>query len=397
MDTFIEHINKYLETTRLAKSTQKSIIKYTTKFANSFGEEIFKNRTITRNQILEYIQNVENSTKIQTTTRSETRPQANAKSTTLNCIHALNTVIDSNYFSDLGTKHISAYDIKTDINHFPTVIKDVFSTDELRKIRDSEKTVFENLIIQILITTGMRVGGLCNLKINGVYSGKVPLSSGETIEEKGKKKFTFPILEPLHNALIEYEKKNTIFSECSDYYLLSLKNKRICSFKINNIVKEVCNRAEVKGPHVHPHAFRKTVVSRLMSCNTLDHASKYIGHSGTKITSKHYWTTDPSHLVKEMNIPWFCGMDNESNKSSSTLCTEHMIAIGNFIATCEKSIYLASILNQILDEDQLQIIKKMWTDEKKKELSMRTQLALCNIENATTNQIVNASSTLSLN
>lgn len=63
MDTFIEYMNKYFESTKLAQSTKKALMKSINKFARSVDEKILKIKNISRNQMLEYIQNIENTTK----------------------------------------------------------------------------------------------------------------------------------------------------------------------------------------------------------------------------------------------------------------------------------------------------------------------------------------------
>ena len=70
-------------------------------------------------------------------------------------------------------------------------------------------------------------------------------------------------------------------------------------------INTICNNAGVIGSHVHPHAFRKTVVINLMKLgNSIDTVSKFIGHSSPNTTRNSYWVETNSDLTDNMIIPW---------------------------------------------------------------------------------------------
>ena len=57
--------------------------------------------------------------------------------------------------------------------------------------------------------------------------------------------------------------------------------------------------------HMHPHAFRHTLVNKLMSTgNDMTKISRYIGHSSSHTTEKYYWTSTITEVASSMNIPW---------------------------------------------------------------------------------------------
>jgi len=73
----------------------------------------------------------------------------------------------------------------------------------------------------------------------------------------------------------------------------------ISIFKLNSkaaiCVKlhDIADKCGIKGMHVHPHAFRHTIVNNLMTCgNKLENVSRFIGHSSVSTTETYYWTTD---------------------------------------------------------------------------------------------------------
>lgn len=55
------------------------------------------------------------------------------------------------------------------------------------------------------------------------------------------------------------------------------------------VCRRIFRRADVNGPHVHPHTFRHTVI-RLLYMNgvTMERIAKWIGHSSAAITSDTY-------------------------------------------------------------------------------------------------------------
>jgi len=55
--------------------------------------------------------------------------------------------------------------------------RDYFTDEELEKIADSYKNDLERLIIAILLSTGIRLGGLRNLKVKNVYDDKLNVKS----------------------------------------------------------------------------------------------------------------------------------------------------------------------------------------------------------------------------
>ena len=56
--------------------------------------------------------------------------------------------------------------------------------------------------------------------------------------------------------------------------------------------------------HVHPHAFRHTLVCNLMGAgNSLEAVSKYMGHKSVGTTNAHYWVTTVEDLHKKIINP----------------------------------------------------------------------------------------------
>jgi len=75
------------------------------------------------------------------------------------------------------------------------------------------------------------------------------------------------------------------------------------------------SEAGIFGVRVHPHAFRHTIVGKLMDAgNSLEVVSKFMGHSNTNTTAKHYWLSDIDKLCKNMRNPFTGSFSSEAEK-----------------------------------------------------------------------------------
>lgn len=141
---------------------------------------------------------------------------------------------------------------------------------------------------------------------------------------------------------------------------------------IANMIKEICKRAGINGDHIHPHAIRKTVVINLMSeGNTLDSVAKFIGHSSSSVTAKHYWTPTQNDLIKTMNLSWLVGnsINDLSESSSSSGNTNQMNKIATMIIEGVKAKKRLEHAISLLSREQLNKMETMWNDDVEEEVS----------------------------
>lgn len=369
---FVNLIVENMKKNNISELTIKGYIHALTKLTDYIDIEHINNKSLTRNELIFGIQKIEDSFGTERkTTKMSTRP-TDIWRTTDDALGLSKYIIQTNYLPNLGSRNI----IHNELNIKPKnieLIRDHFTPDELELIANVKKSFTESLIFCIFLTTGIRVGGLFNLCVKNVYDDNLnPLTVGETIE-KGKKIRSFYIFDILRKELLNYskEKKNILLSP--EHYIFPSRHMASCTqhlstCTINSIIKNVSNRAGVYGEHTHCHALRKTVVTNLMrGSNTLEQIAKFIGHNDPSTTAIHYWDEDPLQLAKNMNIPWVT-MKNSSTYSNNSIESEQIIILTNEIINCEKNRYLKKKLEELLDDDQREKIKNMWTLEMKKQL-----------------------------
>jgi len=81
--------------------------------------------------------------------------------------------------------------------------------------------------------------------------------------------------------------------------------KPIVGGSLQQVLTRYANAAGITQVRVHPHAFRHTIVGKLMDAgNKLEVVSKFMGHKSVQTTSQHYWLADIEKLCETMNNPF---------------------------------------------------------------------------------------------
>jgi integrase/recombinase XerD len=201
---------------------------------------------------------------------------------------------------------------KKTIHHFKNTKIDYdqhrIPKEELELMYESSKyNLRDHAIFLIMITTGMRAHGVSNIKLCNIctfINNNITINkTGRTIE-KGNKWFTFSICENLSNILHKYistERKS------NSSYLFSGRGEDIgiSTNRINSIIKNIANKAGIKGPHIHAHSIRHSYAHILLeSGNKPEMVSKLLGHSNTQTTEQYYLKESAVEVAKRANIPW---------------------------------------------------------------------------------------------
>ncbi len=168
----------------------------------------------------------------------------------------------------------------------------------------------KKLMYTILFTTGMRVGGLANIKVknvatlnDGTWTSK---NIGNTIE-KGNKLRTFPISELVKPHLIDWL-KNYREITTSPYLFPSIKscNRPMQTNVFQNIFKQIATRAKITGTNAHIHAIRHTVGFLMSELeNNIEAVAKFLDHSSPATTQKYYVKYSCKENMNRMSVPWF--------------------------------------------------------------------------------------------
>ena len=198
-----------------------------------------------------------------------------------------------------------------------------FTVKEIEAIKANCITTFDNLFFYLLFTTGMRIGGLCNIKIKNIANNENNiwkiLEIGRTIE-KGKKVRSFPISHLVTPYLIKWLSEEKILTESP--YLFPSKtiiDKPLSTNTFRIRFKEICKNANIIGEHAHIHSIRHTVA--FMMCemgNDIDRVSKFLGHSSSKITREFYVKDSCEENMQKLEVPWF--QKEKQNKPTVPNC-----------------------------------------------------------------------------
>jgi integrase len=380
----IDKFNKYLDTTNLAYSTKKNVLYH---LSHTFIplKEYFINDNITRQIILDRIQYIENNSNNEINTKVQDYVNQ-LSSTALFSINTFNKLIQSEIISSIkDIKLFRAQEIHIKERNINILEKDYFSEKEIEDLNNTITDVREKLILTIFLSTGLRRGGLLNLKVGGVFDDTFNvLTIGKTIEKKYNKLRKFTIFLPLKQALENYKNSkiygkiitnldNSLFPQISENTTFKYDMKKPFGVNyFNKIISNIFNNANITGHHTHCHAFRKTLVVKLMNeGNSLDNIAKFIGHSSSFITAKHYWVPNQQDLLKNMNMQWMLGENNLKNLDQRTLSylsnkslqlEKLKIALTEGFMAKERLTHVLSLLSL----EQLDKMNNMWTDESNK-------------------------------
>ena len=269
---------------------------------NTTDEIIKYLKTITKIQIIDIYDNYLKDKNQSTTYKSNEQFLINLLFVTILKIYDENIIFENiNNNTDENEDDKDDNDIDGD--------KHRFTVDEIENIKQKCSTTFDNLFFYLLFTTGMRIGGLCNIKIKNIakYDDNKwkALDIGRTIE-KGKKIRSFPVSHLVVPYLIKWLSEEKILSE-SPYLFPSktLIDKPLSTNTFRVRFKEICKNANITGINAHIHSIRHTVA--FMMCemgNNIDHVSKFLGHSSSKITRDFYVKDSCEENMQKLEVPW---------------------------------------------------------------------------------------------
>jgi len=221
------------------------------------------------------------------------------------CLHIVKANIsDQTLFSRAARRTIDAESVFSETRDTHRI-----SVAELETLYgEAKKNLRDELIFLMLLTTGMRVGGLVNIRLEHVADvndkGVEVKTCGRTLE-KGNKWFTFVMNDRVRELVKEWIIKER---HTTSPYLFSSKcgsMPYVSRCTIRAIFKRLCDRVGLSGSHLHPHALRHTYAHMLLeSGNSIDIISKLIGHSNSLTTESFYLKESAVEVANRANIPW---------------------------------------------------------------------------------------------
>ena len=186
-----------------------------------------------------------------------------------------------------------------------------FTPDEVYRIVESATTVRERLIVVLLLTTGLRIGGLCRLTVGEggasvmerLLDERFPCwmdvpSRYTTVEKGGKRREIGPLMPSVRVLVAQWIRWERPREGGGSKYLFPAAQKKQAPAPVHMSIRaarDVINRVFDKAliprdaPHRRPHTFRHTCIQMLRYNGlSFDDISKWIGHSSVSITSGVY-------------------------------------------------------------------------------------------------------------
>lgn len=240
------------------------------KFNDSFDKSIKK---ITTEEIRSYLSNY--------------KEISTCGSTTIDNIRR----VLSSFFSWLEDED---YIIKSPIRRIhriktPTTVKEVLTDENLEKLRDECENIRDLSLIELRISTGMRVGELVNLNISNLnFEDRSCIVLGKGNKER---EVYFDAKTKLH--LKEYISKR---NDDNDALFVSLRepHQRLSISGIELIVRNLGVNTNINK--VHPHKFRRTLATMAIDKGMpVEQVQKLLGHVKIE-TTMHYAMVNQSNV-----------------------------------------------------------------------------------------------------
>jgi len=260
-DNFIEHNDKLLDLFLSAKQVEgcsKKTISYYRSTIDVMIKKVNKDiLNISTDDLREYLSNHHRTRKSSKVTLDNIRR------------------IFSSFFSWLEEED---YIIKNPVKRIHKVkqgrvIKDTLSDEDLEKIRDSCDEKRDLAMVELLISTGVRVGELVNLNINDIdfYEREcVVFGKGES-----ERIVYFDARTKIH--LLEY-----IQSRDDDnpalFVTLNKPHNRLGITGVETRIRNLGIKSEI-NKRVHPHKFRRTLATMAIDKGmSIEHVQRLLGH-----------------------------------------------------------------------------------------------------------------------
>lgn len=168
---------------------------------------------------------------------------------------------------------------------FEDVVRKPFSAVEVDKLRSACKNKKERAIIEFLLSSGVRVSELSDMKIADINLQK---SLVNVVYGKGGKSRVTYITSVAQNHLQNYWNSRT---DSSEFAFCNRSQNQLKPGGVRYILNDIGKRSNVKN--VHPHRFRRTFASGLATKGMdIQEIQKLLGHSNITTTMEYIYVDD---------------------------------------------------------------------------------------------------------
>ena len=266
-------INSFISSKQVEGCSERTIKYYKEiieKFVNSFDKSI---KQISTNDIRNYLSNYKDNSSCGSTTIDNIRRVLSSFFSWLE---------DEDYIIKSPVRRI--HKIKTAV-----VVKEVLTDENLERLRDECENIRDLSLIELLISTGMRVGELVNLNINSLnFEDRSCIVLGKGNKER---EVYFDAKTKLH--LKEYISKR---NDSNEALFVSMKepHQRLSISGIELIIRTLGINSNINK--VHPHKFRRTLATMAIDKGMpVEQVQKLLGHVKIETTMNYA-------LVNQSNV-----------------------------------------------------------------------------------------------
>ena len=171
-------------------------------------------------------------------------------------------------------------------------VKPIKCTDEIRKpfsdveidsLRSACKSLKERAIVELLLSSGVRVSELCDLKLADIDFNTLELHVLHGKDDKERCTYITPV------AMNHLKKYLTNRNNGDEYVFINKNHGQLKPGGVRFILNKIAERAKVKN--VHPHRFRRTFASGLASRGMpIQEIQILMGHSKMDTTLEYIFT-----------------------------------------------------------------------------------------------------------
>lgn len=146
------------------------------------------------------------------------------------------------------------------------------------------------VLLKLLYNTGARVQEICNLRVNSILLGHIPMVN---IIGKGNKIRHVPIWPETAELLKNYLSVNNLLQYPESYLFLNMRGQPLGRFGVRYVVRQRCKEAEkvcpsLKSKHIGPHTFRHTIAMHLLQAGIdLSVIKSWLGHVNLETTNAY--------------------------------------------------------------------------------------------------------------
>jgi hypothetical protein len=172
----------------------------------------------------------------------------------------------------------------------------------------------QKLMFMLMITTGIRIGGLTNIRISRVAKLErnqwIANDAGRTIC-KGNKIYRF-VMSPVVKDLLANWLQNHRPANPTPFLFPGRDGDKISTATVRHYFHVICRNAGLQGAQFRPHALRHSFAHILLeSGNSSSIVAGLMNHTSSATTEKFYLRESAEQITSRANIPWLPAADKK--------------------------------------------------------------------------------------